>query len=104
MANTTTPNAPTIIVPKEQPDLMRKLAATQCAHGLALEINSGGQMKMSRRWNALKVTRENLGYTGPARNKAQALKYLVEEFQLTPTDSIVKALAKSGMEVVLVTQ
>lgn len=71
------------------------VAATQTAHALALELNSG--MKVSNRWSPLKVAK-GMGFKGS--RKPQALAWLVENFQLTPTDSIKRALAKHGLEVI----
>lgn len=73
-----------------------QIAALQTAHALALELNSG--MKMSNRWSPLKNAK-TLGFKGS--KKAAALAWLVTEFQLTPSDRIVKALNANGYEVLL---
>lgn len=68
------------------------------ARELAFEVNTG--MKMSRKYNPMK-TAKSLGFKG--RMKIDALKWVISTYEIIPTpgDSLTKALAKHGLEVVI---
>ena len=67
------------------------------ARELAFEITTG--MKMSRNYNPLTFAKQ-LGFKG--RTKIDALVWVIETFNVEPSGSVEKALAKHGMTVVQV--
>lgn len=68
------------------------------AHELAFEINTG--LKKGRNYNPMK-TAKSLGFSG--RTKIDALKWILVTYEIVPEpgDTITKALAKHGLEVVI---
>lgn len=75
-----------------------QLGVRMLARELAFEINTG--MKKGRNYNPMK-TAKSLGFRG--RTKIDALKWVLTRFEIVPVpgDSITKALAKHGLEVVI---
>lgn len=76
----------------------QQLGVTMLARELAFEINTG--MKKGRNYNPLK-TAKSLGFSG--RTKIDALKWVLVTYEIVPApgDTITKALAKHGLEVVI---
>lgn len=68
------------------------------ARELSFEINTG--MKRGRNYNPIQ-TAKSLGFKG--RTKIDALKWVISTYEIVPEpgDSITKALAKHGLEVVV---
>lgn len=93
MTNNNNDNQSTLIDMNE--DVRVFLLVNQTAKAIALEINTG--MKMSNRWNPM-TNAKSLGFKG--RRKIDALKFLVEQRGANVSESIVKAFAKHGLEVV----
>lgn len=76
----------------------KQFGVRMLARELAFEINTG--MKKSNRYNPIK-TAKSLGFSG--RSKIDALKWVLTTYEIVPEpgDSITKALAKHGLEVVI---
>lgn len=79
-------------------DEARQLGVSMLARELAFEILTG--MKKGRNYNPMK-TAKSLGFRG--RTKIDALKWVISTFEVVPSpgDTITKALAKHGLEVVV---
>lgn len=86
----------TIIIPGTEQ--AQQLGISMLARELAFEINTG--MKKSRHYNPMK-TAKSLGFKG--RTKIDALKWVISTYEIVPKpgDSLTKALAKHGLEVVV---
>ncbi len=73
----------------------QQIGISMLTRELAFELVTG--MKMSRNYNPLK-TAKSLGFTG--RTKIDALVWVIETYNVAPSGSVQKALAKHGMEAV----
>lgn len=75
-----------------------KLGVNMLARELAFEINTG--MKRGRNYSPMK-TAKSLGFRGS--KKIDALKWVLVTYEIVPRpgDTITKALAKHGLEVVI---
>lgn len=76
----------------------QNIGVRMLARELAFEINTG--LKKGRNYNPMK-TAKSLGFSG--RTKIDALKWVLVTYEIVPEpgDSITKALAKHGLEVVI---
>lgn len=79
-------------------DQAHDLGVHMLARELAFEIVTG--MKRSRSYSPLK-TAKSLGFKGT--KKIEALKWVIQSYEIVPKkgDTISKALAKHGLEVVV---
>jgi hypothetical protein len=75
----------------------KQIGYNMLARELAFELVTG--MKMSRNYNPLAFAKQ-LGFKG--RTKIQALVWVIETFNVEPSETVRKALAKHGMSMVQV--